>query len=112
MTTPHKATLEQWALIASDAADCDLHCLCLLDLRDRIAALEAAANRQAILDSSPAPAGGLVEELAMVIDRTLPCADWPVRVPKTLLKAVASYLEDRNDHTGARWIRDEVEAAE
>jgi hypothetical protein len=46
----HKATPEQWALIASDAADCDLHCLCLLELRDRIAVLEAANQQPESID--------------------------------------------------------------
>ena len=41
MTIPHRATPEQWAFVADDAiGDCDLHSLCLLELRDRLAAAE------------------------------------------------------------------------
>jgi hypothetical protein len=100
----HKATPEQWALIASDAADCDLHCLCLLKLRDRIVALEVqhesywsrivkleeTANRQGLLDSSPAPASGLVERVQ---------------------KAISDVEGQRviADGAAARWLREEVE---
>jgi len=96
----HKATPEQWAA-AEEYGIADLSSYaysCILELRDRIAALEAqretekaciqdiyekldrlkvqhesnwarivkmeAANRQGLLDSSPAPAGGLVERAA------------------------------------------------
>jgi len=42
----HRATPEQWALVASEAADgCATHS-CILELRDRIAALEAAQANQ------------------------------------------------------------------
>ena len=41
MTTPQKATLEQWADAGAFASDTRA---CLLELRDRVAALEAAAT--------------------------------------------------------------------
>jgi hypothetical protein len=48
-TTPHKASAEQWKMIADDAiGDCDLHCLCILELRDRVEALEAAQREAAM----------------------------------------------------------------
>jgi hypothetical protein len=39
MTDQHRATPEQWSLVASEAADCSATHSCILELRDRIAAL-------------------------------------------------------------------------
>lgn len=173
MTTPHKATPEQWAVIASDAADCDLHCLCLLELRDRLAATESEiaqqamalaevtagcvgrlataeqriqelisanealrdrlsvleegydelaarletvetgkrsqlaeqGNRQGILDSSPAPAGGLVERVACAVCNVT-CTDAQARAA---ILAVAEWLDTRGQHGCSLWLREEVQ---
>jgi hypothetical protein len=67
MTTPHKATPEQWArLEMRQLGGNDLVCAAL-ELRDRIAALEAAANPSAGLTGSPAPGDGLVEQVVDAI---------------------------------------------
>ena len=73
---PHKATPEQWDRMEAWRGSGDAFATCVLELRDRIAAMEAAANSSAGLtgsnhlakpDSSPAPAGGLVEMVAEAI---------------------------------------------
>jgi hypothetical protein len=44
MTDQYRATPEQWDLTASEAADCSATHACILELRDRIAALEATQH--------------------------------------------------------------------
>ena len=103
MSTPHRATPEQWKFTERQATQRNHTAQLLLELRDRIAALEAqretekacildiyekldrlktqheanwarivkleeAANHPAKPDSSPAPAGGLVERVIDVLN--------------------------------------------
>jgi hypothetical protein len=114
--TPHKATPEQWAQLIDRAVD---HVFfvssCLLELRDRIEALEAAANRRAILGSSPAPDDGLVELVVDAITDSAAAygtADEPARAA---ILAVAEWLNKKAEaHLGggaywSRQLRKEVE---
>jgi hypothetical protein len=88
MTTPHRATPEQWAETEKWAQGDELDSSCILELRSRIESLEAAQqdklDRLIALDAAdptpdPAmtelraasaeaqPAGGLVERVATII---------------------------------------------
>ena len=132
MTTPHRATPEQWALVEQYAeVDCYSDA-CLLELRDRLAAaeqriseLENAAEptftpEEAEMIAAPwslltpepasaAPAGSLVE----VVGRT-----WSYGQPlhpaatRAAILACADWLERQDvgaGHAAARWLREEVE---
>jgi len=80
--TPHKATPKQWAELEEWATKYEWSS-CVVELRDRLAALEAGATCPHILtsdegtsycglaeqgNSSAAPAGGLVELVAAALD--------------------------------------------
>jgi hypothetical protein len=65
----HRASLEQWSELERylQVIDNPIVASFLIELRDRIEALEAATDHRAILDSSPAPAVELVERVAEAI---------------------------------------------
>jgi hypothetical protein len=108
----HKATPEQWDDAGGFAWDTRA---CLLELRDRIAALEAAANAQ---PQAPAPAGGLVERVAQAIatDSGQPLhssaiAEWSDEARAAIL-AVAEWVDAQRPSGRslfATWLREEVE---
>lgn len=102
----HKATPEQWEHVERRILAIDPGCSCLLELRDRIAALEAAANVQ---PQAPARAGGLVERVAEVIINGQACDHDEVRTARAAILAVAEWLEQRSHLTSARRLREEVE---
>jgi hypothetical protein len=149
---PHRATPEQWQRIISWKAEGSYCESCLLELRDRIAALEAqretekaciqdiyekldrlkaqhesnwtriaaleaAGNHPAKPDSSPAPAGGLVEQVAGIIVNGQACDYDEERTACAAILAVSAWIEERHHadplvHTAwesARWLREEVE---
>lgn len=96
----HKATPEQWAQIERFVEDCGYDS-CLLELRSRIEALEAAANH--FPDATkmvPAPAGGLVERVRQAQD----CGN--ERDARAAILAVAEWL---GEEISAEWLREEVE---
>ena len=70
MSTPHRATPEQWAQQESWAPN-DTDSSCLLELRDRVEALEAAANNrqhgEAAERAEPGPDASLVDRVANVM---------------------------------------------
>jgi hypothetical protein len=106
----HKATPEQWERMEKWRGNGDTNADCVLELRDRIAALEAAANSSAGLTGSPAPAGGLVERVAAAI-KAMPSntnLDWKPEAATAIL-AVADVMESRNWFPAACWLREEVE---
>jgi len=112
MTTPHKATPEQWEDVEQFLTTLPYPSTasCLLELRDRIAALEAAANSKSTpnpsqIRSSPAPAGGLVERVADAMDGGT----------EAVILAVAEWLnKEAESHLGggvywSRRLREEVQ---
>jgi len=136
MSAPHKATPEQWEDVEQFLTTLPYPSTasCLLELRDRIAALEAGAtcphiissdegtsycrlaeqgNRQAIVDSSPAPAGGLVERVNKALGAAsgLPSGNWTHCADAAIL-AVAEWLDNGAPMAcplTARWLREEVQ---
>ncbi len=118
MATPHKATPEQWEQLEDRAADHKFFFIssCVAELRSRVEALEAAANaiarygrlaaaeqriqalegnRQAILDSSPAPAGELVQSVGAAICSIADFGDTPGWAPeaRAAILAVAKWFD-------------------
>ena len=74
MSTPHRATAEEWSQIEKYAATDlnDDYAICLLNIRARVEALEGAANyRQQDEDVEralePTPTGSLVERVRTAI---------------------------------------------
>jgi hypothetical protein len=114
MTTPHKATPEQWANVERWASEMRSTDSCLLELRDRIQALEAAANSSAGPTSSPAPAGDLMHSVGAAICSIADCGDTPSNwapEARAAILAVAGWLEHRKPgalHCAAL-LREEVE---
>ncbi|NBP60448.1 MAG: hypothetical protein EBU53_05005, partial [Proteobacteria bacterium] len=82
----------------------------------RIVKLEEAANHPAKPDSSPAPAGGLVERVADAIADDGCAADVWHDIARAAILAVSAWIEERHHadplvHTAweaARWLREEV----
>jgi hypothetical protein len=118
MTTPHRASPEQWAQIKQFVEDCGYDS-CLLELCDRIAALEADVNSKPTpnpsqIRSSLAPAGGLVESVSAAIcpidGRGGAPINWEPEA-RAAIQAVAEWLEHRKPaalHCAAL-LREEVE---
>jgi hypothetical protein len=92
MSTPHKASAEQWSDAGAFASDTRA---CLLELRARVEALEreAAMNelRAASAEARPAPASSLVE-----------------RVDRAAIREVAAWLRDRGGYPWA-WVAQTLE---
>ena len=113
--TPHKATPEQWKA-TEEYAHAAIGCYsdsCILELRDRIAALEAAANCRGLLGSSPAPADSRIS-LVATIDQAMFDArnETTHEAACAVIDAVACWLDSQNvgaAHAAARWLREEVE---
>jgi Txe/YoeB family toxin of Txe-Axe toxin-antitoxin module len=135
-----KATPEAWQLADYWVVQGSYAAQCILELRDRIAALEAqretekaciqdiyekldrlkvqhesnwsrivkledAGNHPAKPDSSPAPAGGLVERVADAIYRN-GTGDGFREEARAAILAVAEWL---GEEISAEWLREEVE---
>jgi hypothetical protein len=73
------------------------------------AELEDAGNHPAKPDSSPAPAGGLVERVAGIIVNGQACDYDEERTACAAILAVAEWLDTRGQHGCSLWLREEVE---
>jgi hypothetical protein len=97
MTDQHhrRAESADWDLVASEAADYSATHLCLLELRDRIAALEAAQANQfrgvteKAASAEAQPTGGLVERVRRVIGDDAPCSHSNARAAIRKMAAAA-----------------------
>jgi hypothetical protein len=92
MTTPHKATPDQWQTIEGYANQGVTVNSCILELRDRIQSLEA--NHPAKPDSSPVPAGGLVDRVHSCIVGEPECGHTQARAA---IREVAAWLREQHD---------------
>ena len=124
MSTPHRATAEEWSQIEKYAATDlnDDYAICLLNIRARVEALEEAENdrrfeqAKAIIDKpAPAPAGSLVERVASAIDAAPYDEDrnqWDPEA-RAAIHAVAAWLRTQTDLAhgprAAEWLEQEVE---
>ncbi len=112
----HRATPEQWEdvkicaqvidEIPSGTADC------ILELRDRIAALEAAAGigHPVTPANTSAPADSLVERVAFAIagDADGPLNWWKPEA-RAAIREVAAWLDTKGQHGCSLWLREEIE---
>jgi hypothetical protein len=126
----HRATPDQWQTIENYAKLGIVLNSCIVELRDRIAALEeppqpeptiwsainALADRLAALESAanprpqaPAPAGGLVERVAGIIINGQACDHPEERTARAAILAVAEWFSGKEWHVTAHWLREEVE---
>jgi hypothetical protein len=86
MSTPHRATPEQWADLGAFASDTRA---CILELRARVEALEAAQNAPTTTEHRP---GGLAERVARVLrDAPHPFGDWSPEA-RAAIREVAKWL--------------------
>ena len=131
MTDQHRATAEQWR----EAKEHKYLFTCLLELRDRIEALEAAAkpNHSEIPDSSPLsqvsevanriraaadmrpnypakPDSSLLSRVGAEIDNGIACDREPERVARDVIRAVAVWLREQKGYGHGWAIRLELEA--
>jgi hypothetical protein len=100
----HSATPEQWAAQQKWASppDLDPYALCLLELRDRIAALEAAqTSTQA---TAPAPAGSLVERVANAVSSDVVAGDYN-QVSRAAIREMAQAALQMHPDKNLTWER-------
>jgi len=113
MTTPHKATPEQWAT-TEEYANAAIGCYsdsCLLELRDRIAALEADANSKPTPNPSQirsSPAGELMQSVAHVI-HSAPSGYGYENEAYAAIKAVAAWFDTIGYGATASILRQELQ---
>ena len=101
--TEHKATPEQWALVERYEASCFRPCL--LELRDRVEALEAAAKP--VESNAPESSDSLVELVADAIKQQMYrnlCDE-----TRAAILAVAEWLDQKGLHSFAKVLRQEVQ---
>ena len=114
MTAPHKATAEQWAQIEGYAATDmnDDYASCLLDLRARVEALEAATDH--IPDARKmVTASSLVERVAKAILNIPPpwedSEDWRENEARAAICEVAAWMrENEIGYAAAAWLEREA----
>ena len=104
--TGHRAAPEQWGAMYEGAFHCDAESACLLELRARVEALEAAQNQPAravtdpVWTDTPAPAGSLVERVRKAIKHEF---DYDARAA---IREVAAWLSQESEGhlgSGAHW---------
>jgi hypothetical protein len=80
MTDQHRATPEQWKHVEQRILAIDPGCSCILELRDRIAALEAAASigQPVTPANTSTPTDSLVKRVAFAIAGDAGDADGPL----------------------------------
>jgi hypothetical protein len=129
MSTPHRATPDQWNDLGAFASDTRA---CVLELRARIEALEAGATCPHIVSSNegtsycrlaqqsqdkldrlieldrakPAPAGSLVERVAARVEYGIDANQDPEGIARAAIRQVAAWfvtITPRNHTTRALW---------
>lgn len=127
MTKPHRSTPEHWATVERYAQQVSSTDDCLLELRSRVEALEAAQHAVAsspvnrinlglgaedtatcphVEEPTAPPASSLVERVADAICVTADCGDtslnWKSEA-RAAIREVAAWLRDRNGYPWA-WV--------
>ena len=114
MTEQHRAKPEQWAQVESWTHSPSPSFSCIIELRDRVEALEAAqrveSNYPEKPDSSNAPesSDSLVERVAdVIVEGFVPyvTADEPAHAA---IHTIADWLDQQELHTAATRLRQEV----
>ena len=112
--TKHKATPEQWAADRYDWAHADTEALdgnsafrCIMELRSRVEALEAAQRpTETVKESLTVPADSLVERVADAISIN---TNWVAcEQARAAILAVADWLDQKDYHGTAAKLRQEV----
>ncbi len=114
MTDQHRAAPEQWETLEHYVIAIPNPSIasCILELRDRIAALEAAASigQPATPANTSAPADSLVERVASI------CASVSDDEPevwkpeaRAAIREVAAWLDTKGQHGCSLWLREEIE---
>jgi hypothetical protein len=94
MTDQHRASLEDWDFVEANFPNsiCD----CILELRDRIAALEADQFRGATeMVAPPAPADSLVERVVDEITGSAAAYGTADELARAAIREVAAWIDDR-----------------
>ena len=115
MTTPHKATAEQWSDAGAFASDTRA---CLLELRARVEALEreAAMNelRAASADARPTVKARITRDrdetgdYLIIHDASPPASSLVERVDRAAIREVAAWLQERGGYPWA-WVAQMLE---
>jgi hypothetical protein len=106
----HRATPEQWASI-DDPENPFAYEVCLLELRDRIAALEASAGigQPVTPANTSAPTDSLVERVARAIYEAPHGVEGWRSEARAAIREVAAWLDIKGQHGCSLWLRDEIE---
>jgi hypothetical protein len=124
MTEQHRATPEQWAdqeIWAASSGDSS----CILELRARVEALEAAQRPRVftaeevapiVVPTTPSPAGSLVERVGVRIFFGINANQDAEGIALAVLRDIAAWLRDQHDsdqivHTAweaAKWLEQEA----
>ena len=108
--TNHKATTRQWSGI-EQFARYGAYDSCIIELRDRVEALEAAAKPVDELQAASAEArpGGLVEGVAKALHNAPhPLGDWEPEARAAIL-AIADWLDQQHLHVAATRLWQEAQ---
>jgi hypothetical protein len=106
----HRATPEQWAECEQNARVWSGAFNCILELRDRIAALEASAGiGQPITPANiPAPADSLVERVARTIYEAPNTHEGWRSEARAAIREVAAWLDGQIEVGAAHLLREEA----
>jgi hypothetical protein len=105
----HRATPADWHIHEVSLDDADSSCI--LELRDRIAALEASLGiGQAVTPANTsAPADSLVERVRSAIDRNVCPDQWlHVDAARAAIREVAAWLDDQIEVGAAHLLSEEA----
>jgi hypothetical protein len=124
MSDQHRATPKQWA-IQEKWVDDDDDSACIIELRDRVEALEAQQRRKDKLDrlialdqeaamdelraasAEARPAGGLVERVEEAIITGM--VDGDRHAARAAIREVAKWLDTKGQHGCSLWLREEAD---
>ena len=87
-TTPHRATAEQWAYAGAFAFNTRA---CILELRARVEALEAANEARADEDDA-SPTDSLVERVSHIVNGFQPAVDDSDPFARAVIREVAAWM--------------------
>jgi hypothetical protein len=107
MATPEQwRDMEQWTKQPSSHGS---YSNCIVELRCRVEALEAAANYPAKPDSSTAPAGSLVQRVAQAIADDGCAVDVWHDIARAAIREVAAWMRQNEiGYAAAAWLEREA----
>jgi len=108
MTNHYRATPEQWETIKQYTGSSDPYS-CILELRARIEALDAAQQPNSSASLTSSPADSLIDRVAKAIyDAPNTHKGWHSEARAAILEVAAWLLENECGYNAARWLEREA----